>query len=147
MGITKLHRGLILWVGLAFFTLATIAVVGFNNMWTAQHMGILANGALALGTWLTLAIKRPFTLDYARQHTDPSLWQNPIFIRINVVLTSLWGVAFSLNTALAWGKMNKWMLPELGYELLSYAILIGAVIITDVYPKWVKSHHQPSNER
>ncbi|MBE9175804.1 hypothetical protein IQ225_11720 [Synechocystis salina LEGE 06155] len=107
MGVTKLHRGLILWVGLAFFTAAAIAVVGFNNLWVAKHMGILANGALALGTWLSLALKRPFTLDYAKQHTDPSLWQHPVFIRTNVILTSVWGVAFTISTALAWGKINE----------------------------------------
>jgi hypothetical protein len=73
MGVAKLHRGLILWVGLAFFSSATIAVVGFNNLWVAKYMGILANGALALGTWLTLVLKRPFTLDYAKQQlTHPS---------------------------------------------------------------------------
>ncbi len=148
MGVTKLHRGLILWVGLAFFTSAAIAVVGFNNLWVAKHMGILANGALALGTWLTLALKRPFTLDYAKQHTDPSLWQHPVFIRTNVILTSVWGVAFTISTALAWGKINQWGLTELGYELLNYGILIGAVTITNIYPQWLKHHrHSPISHK
>ena len=39
MGITRLHRGVILWVGLLFFSSALLAVAGFNSMWTAKHMG------------------------------------------------------------------------------------------------------------
>lgn len=41
MAALKLHRGIIMWVGLVFFTAATIAVVGFHNMWTIRHLGVL----------------------------------------------------------------------------------------------------------
>ena len=64
MGVTRLHRGVILWAGLCFFTFATIAVVMFENMWTVQHMGVLANGTLAVSAAAGLAIGKPFTLDY-----------------------------------------------------------------------------------
>ena len=77
MGVTRLHRGVILWAGLIFFASATIAVALFNDLWTARHMGVVANFALAAGSWLTIALGKPFTLDYARQHTDPSLWKSP----------------------------------------------------------------------
>ena len=101
MAAAKLHRGIIMWVGLVFFTAATIAVVGFHNMWTVGHLGVLANGALALGSWGTLLIRRPFTLEYARQHTDPAKWNDPLFIRVNVLLTAVWASTFTVNTALA----------------------------------------------
>src|SRR5208283_5749709 len=104
MGITRLHRGVILWAGLLFFTYATVAVALLNDMWIAQHMGVMANGALAVSTWLTIAIKKPFSLDYAREHTDPSLWDHPVFIRTNVIITSAWALVFTVNTVLALGK-------------------------------------------
>ena len=72
-----------MYVGVTFFTGATIAVLGFHNTWTIRHLGVLANGALAIGSWVTLLIGRPFTLDYARQHTDPAKWHDPVFIRVN----------------------------------------------------------------
>jgi hypothetical protein len=138
MGVAKLHRGIILWAGLLFFVCATLAVVVFNNMWTVQHMGILANGMLAAATWLTIALKRPFTLDYAREHVDPSLWNDPLFIRTNIVVASVWGLVFTVNAVLAWGKMERLVLPELGYEISSYALLIGAAAFTSWYPKHVR---------
>ena len=30
-------------------------------------------------------MRKPFTLDYARDHTDPALWGSPIFLRTNMV--------------------------------------------------------------
>ena len=142
MGITRLHRGVILWVGLLFFTYATAAVVLFNNMWTTQHMGVLANGALATFTWLTIVLKKPFTLDYAREHTDPSLWDNPLFISTNAVITSAWGFVFTTNTVLAWGKMKHFILSEFGYEVITYALLIGAVAFTNWYPGYVRHRRE-----
>jgi hypothetical protein len=134
MGVAKLHRGIILWAGLIFFIYATLAVVVFENMWTARHMGIMANGMLAASTWLTVALKRPFTLDYARQHTDPSLWNTTLFIKTNVIITSVWGIVFTINAVLAWGKMERLVLSELGYELISYAFLVSAAVFTNWYP-------------
>ena len=137
MGITRLHRGIILWVGLIFFSGATLAVVGFNNMWTAQHMGIIANGALAMGTWLTIVLRKPFTLDYAREHTDPSLWNNPLFIRTNTVIAATWCLVFTINAILAWGKLEHFILSDLGYEVISYTLLIGTAAFTSWYPDYV----------
>ena len=142
MGVARLHRGVILWASLLFFIYATLAVAVFNDMWTARHMGILANGMLAASTWLTVALKRPFTLDYAREHVDPSLWNDPLFIRTNVIITSVWGLVFTVNAVLAWGKMEHIVLSELGYELLSYTLLIAAAVFTSWYPKHARHRRE-----
>jgi hypothetical protein len=142
MGVARLHRGVILWAGLAFFIFATLAVVAFDNMWTARHMGILANGMLAASTWLTVVLKRPFTLEYAREHVDSSLWTDPLFVKTNVILTSLWGSIFTVNAILAWGKMEQLVLSELAYEIVSYTLLVGTVVFTNWYPKHVRRRRQ-----
>lgn len=138
MGITRLHRGVILWAGLLFFSFSTVAVVAFDNMWTARHMGILANGMLAVSSWLTVVLRRPFTQEYARQHVDPSLWTAPLFVRTNMILTSVWALIFTVNTILAWGKMEHFVLSELVYEIISYTLLVGTVAFTNWYPKHVR---------
>jgi hypothetical protein len=145
MGVAKLHRGIILWIGLAFFACSTVAVVAFENMWTVQHMGILANGTLAAATWLTVAIRRPFTLDYAREHTDPALWNTPPFLRTNAIITSVWGLAFTVNAILAWAKMNRWVLPDLGYEIVSYSLLIATAAFTTWYPKHIRRQREAAS--
>ena len=145
MGVLKLHRGIILWVGLAFFTAATVLVVGFKNMWTVQYMGVLANGSLALGTWAGIAIGKPFTADYARDHTDPSLWNSPLFMRTNAIIASVWGGAFTCNALLAWLKMKQLLFSELTFELISYALLIGVAVFTQWYPAYLRRQRAASS--
>jgi hypothetical protein len=137
MAVTKLHRGVIMWVGLLFFSYAIVAVLFMNNMWTVRHMGVLANGALALGTWAGIVFKRPFTLEYAREHTDPSLWNNPLFLKTNYLLTSIWAAVFSINAGMALQRMTHPVLPALAYELISYTLLILAMFFSTWYPKYL----------
>ena len=137
MAVLKLHRGIIMYVGLIFFTGATIAVLGFHNIWTIRHLGVIANGALAIGSWITLLINKPFTLEYARQHTDPSKWHDPLFIRVNEQLTTAWASVFTFNTVIAWAQM-KHHLPEWACHTVSYAALIGAAAFTSWYPNHVR---------
>ena len=68
MAVLRLHRGIIMWVGILFFTAATIAVLGFHDMWTIKHMGVMASGALAVGAWAGLLVGKPFSLAYAGVH-------------------------------------------------------------------------------
>lgn len=147
MGVARLHRGIILWVGLLFFAGATLAVFVFNDMWTVRHMGVLANGALAASTWLTVLIGRPFTMDYAKEHTDPSIWDSPVFLRRNRLITSVWGLVFTVNTALAWGKMEEFMLSGLAYELAAYAFLVSTVAFTCSYSTYLKRVRELDGEK
>ncbi len=144
MGLTRMHRGVILWVGLLFFGYATSAVLVFNDLSTVKYMGVMANGALAFAAWFSIAIRKPFTMDYARAHTDPSLWNHPLFIRTNRMLTSVWGVVFTINTLLAWGKMEHVIFSDLTYELISYAFLISTMAFTSWYPNHAKRQHEDS---
>ena len=54
----------------SFFASATLAVVVFENLWVVHYMGIIAFSVLAVATWLTVLLKKPFTLDYAN-NTPP----------------------------------------------------------------------------
>jgi hypothetical protein len=136
MAVLRLHRGIIMWVGLVFFGAATIAVLGFHSLWTMKHLGVLANGALAVGSSTTLLIGRPFSLDYARQNTDPALWNQPVFIRTNVRITAMWAAVST--TALAWILMEHVLLRQWACHTLSYAAFIGAAAFTSWYPRHVR---------
>jgi hypothetical protein len=147
MAVARLHRGVIMWVGIAFFIFASIAVLGFENMWTARYMGVLANGALAVGAWLTLALGKPFTLEYAREHTDPALWNEPVFIRTNVVITIFWAVVFSIGASLAFAKTLETGQPEWVFETTNYAFMLSAVAFTNWYPLAVRRRIEAARTR
>jgi hypothetical protein len=142
LGLARLQRGVIFWAGLIFFSLTTLAVLGFEETWTIRYMGILSNGTLALVAWSTLAIGKPFTLDFARAHTDPSRWTDPIFIRTNQILTAAWGLTFTLNAILAFGKMESFLLSDGPYQAVNMALLVTCAAFTSWYPGHVRRRLQ-----
>ena len=146
MGLARIHRGVILWAGLLFFTYSAVAVVLYHNTWTIRYMGVLASAILAISTWFGVIIGKPFTLDYARAQVDSSVWNDPGFIRSNVIVTSAWGLVFILNAVLALGKSYHFILPELGYEIISYALLISTAFFTSWYTKIARVKREKKRE-
>lgn len=142
MAVTRLHRGVIMWVGILFFLYAIVAVVFLNDMWAVRHMGVLANGALAAGVWVGITLKRPFTLEYAREHTDPSQWGSPFFLKTNYFLTTVWAVVFTINASLAWQRCVRPILPGLVYEIISYTLLVSAMFASTWYPRHIKNRRE-----
>jgi hypothetical protein len=138
MGVLRLHRGIILWVGLAFFAATTVLVMVCDSMWTVRHMGILANGALAAGTWLGIVSGKPFTLAYAKEHAPQAIWNSKPFLHSNMIISTAWGLAFTVNAVLAWMKMEHLYVSDLAGEIISYAILVGVAMFTQYYPARLK---------
>jgi hypothetical protein len=80
---------------------AALAVLAFADPHTALHSytASLASGALGLIGLVSLAIAKPFTLGVAKQSTPRELWDHPFFIRVNVVITSVWTASFVAGCA------------------------------------------------
>jgi hypothetical protein len=84
---------------IAYF--AVLTAVAFASPHSGLHhwTGALSMGWLALTAWTTLALRRPFTLGIARRQAPQEVWDSPVFVRINVVLTTVWAAAFTLTAA------------------------------------------------
>jgi hypothetical protein len=135
MGITKLHRGVILWAGVVFFSFALVSVVWLTNMWVIKHMGILTSGTLFLATFYSMLIGQPFTEDYARDHVPPELWDHPNFIRSCYIVTTAWGFVFFANILVNVAKLYYPDFGELVYTGAELAILAAGIVFTNVYSK------------
>ena len=83
-----------------YFAALTALAFAAPNSPLHAYSGVLSFGWLALTAWGTLAIRRPFTLGIARRGTPREMWRTPVFLRVNVVITSVWAGAFTL-TAIA----------------------------------------------
>lgn len=143
LGVAKVNRGLVLWVSLAFFAFASVSVIALNNLWTVRYMGVLANGTLAAAMWFSVLVGKPFTLEYAKEHADPSLWKSAAFLRVNNVIASVWGASLTVNAAIAFVKMRTQLELEIVYDVLSYAALLGAVAFTTWYPGFARRQSMP----
>jgi uncharacterized membrane protein len=133
----RLYRGVLMWAGLSFFALALIAVFGLHNMWFLKHLAVIANAMLAMGAWGSLVLGRPFTIEFARETVDPARWTDPLFIRVNQVITAVWAAVFTFNAAAAWMQTRQSWPVWAGY-VVQFGALSAATLFTSWYPKHVR---------
>lgn len=133
MGLTRLHRGAILWAGVLFFAFALVSVAWLKDIWVIKHLGVLASGTLFVITLLSVFVGRPFTEDYAREHVPRELWDSPAFIRSCYTVTSLWGFIFLANTLVNFAKLYYPETRELFFQGLEFGFVILGVAFTTAY--------------
>ncbi len=102
---------------------------------------------LALSAIVSLVIRQPFTLQYAKETTPESVWNHPLFYRINERLTQIWAVLFSLGAGFSLLMSLGVIRPLAGVILANTTTVIGFVA-NSVIPKrmqqaYVKRMAQP----
>jgi hypothetical protein len=85
--------------GVFFVALVTLAFLAPESG-LLSYSAALSSTALGVIAWGSLAIRRPFTLGIAKQTTPRELWAEPMFLRVNVIITLVWAISFTLGAAL-----------------------------------------------
>jgi hypothetical protein len=122
-------------VGLGIF--GSSALISTLELWAGE----ITNGTLAAYALATLVIRKPFTIAYARDTVDPEHWTNPLFVRVNYILTAVWAGAFVINTVV--GSFGDAVLHDgdnfwTGW-IVQLAVTLAAVAITDFYPGYARA--------
>jgi hypothetical protein len=95
--------------------------------------------SLLLVVLASIAIRRPFTLQYAREVALPEMWSNPAFVRINYAVTTAWALAFAV---MAGADLLLIYLPSLPLAVgvgATILAMLGAIRFTSWYPDRVRS--------
>jgi small-conductance mechanosensitive channel len=102
-------------------------------LWSAE----LSNVAIALIAGLSIAIRQPFTLQYARETTGREHWETPLFLRINYVITAVWAVVFLLVAVIGYIGDGPLHQPDNIWTnwIVQIALLILAIKFTGSYPE------------
>jgi len=79
---------------LLFGALALRAAVEGAASWTAAEVRLGVDAGLLLIVLASLALRRPFTLQYARERVGAEVAARPAFMAVNVVITGVWALAF-----------------------------------------------------
>lgn len=82
--------------GLFFAALAVVAFVVPGSA-LLDYATALSSAALAVIAWMSLALRRPFTLGIAKRSTPTTGWDRPLFRRTNVIITTVWALSFTLS--------------------------------------------------
>jgi hypothetical protein len=102
--------------------------------WLENWSGEVANIALAAIVIGSMLVRRPFTMQYAKENVDPSLWKTPGFIRTNYVITGVWAVAFLVQAAAGWYADG--VLHDSNNIWLSWVLETAAIIVAIQFTLW-----------
>jgi uncharacterized membrane protein len=136
LGYKQMKKGYYLtWVTFIFFILSFITAVLMKNMWVASHLSVLSFMTLAAVTWGSLLIGEPFTLQYAKEDVERSLWDNKSFIHTNQVITAFWGVIFLINLGINYYKLNHQEVVGWAFLAANWILIIMGLVFTMEYTK------------
>lgn len=129
---------------IAFFVVLLALGLGSGNglhAWLERWAGELSNVVIALVALGSVVVRRPFTLQYARESTDRQFWDSPLFLHVNYVLTWVWIAAFFITAATGWYGDGPLHEPDNIWTnwIVSIAVLIFAIRFTEWYPLRAKA--------
>jgi len=100
---------------------------------------VIDTGFLALAL-LSILLRNPLTLQYAREQVAKEVWKSRPFVLTNYVLTALWMVCFAIMAAAdAFADMHK-NLPASLDAAVCLIVMASALVVTARYPNWLRGH-------
>lgn len=142
LGLRALRRGQtpkILEIGsVALFAALTLYALVGAPLRTVATVRLAVDGGLFAIVLVSLAIGRPFTLQYARESVPEQYWASPRFLTVNYLITSAWAGAFAVTVAADASAEYLPALP-LWVDIAATALaLAGAFAFTIWYPAKVR---------
>lgn len=132
------------WSDVIFFGALAIFVAlaaSDTHAWLERWSGEIANVALVVIALGSIALRRPFTLAYAKEQAPRELWDNPQFLRTNYLITCAWAIAFVIEAASGfYGDLvlddsnNLWT----GWIIQTFPLIVAAQF-TIWYPQRVRA--------
>ncbi|MFJ1299332.1 hypothetical protein ACILG0_05150 [Pseudomonadota bacterium AL_CKDN230030165-1A_HGKHYDSX7] len=116
-----------------FAALAAYARVAGADTWPIAAVRLRVDAGLLLIVLISMAVRQPFTLQYAREQTAPDVWRQPGFIRTNYVITAVWAGAFALMVLADLLLVYRPDLPHAIAIGVTIAALYGAMTFTTKY--------------
>lgn len=122
----------LLFGGLTLYALAT------GVQWSIAAVRLRVDAGLVLIVLASIAVRKPFSLQYARDNVDHSHWNTPEFLHINYVISAAWALAFAVLVLADLAMATMPALPHVGAIVATVLALLAAAWFTDWYPQ---RHH------
>lgn len=120
---------LILFASLALYTLAA------KPNWSIVGVRLGVDAGLLVIVLVSMAIKQPFTVQYAREKVDREFWEAPEFVRTNYVITAVWALTFAVLVLADLLMLYRPDVPIRFGIIISLLALVGAFKFTSWYPE------------
>jgi hypothetical protein len=113
----------------------TAYTVMVKTTWSIPAVRLWVDAGLLVIVLISLAVRQPFTLQYAREQVSRELWDTPEFVHTNYIITGVWAGAFALMVAADLMMLFVPTLPTFAAIVVTVAALWGAARFTSWYPE------------
>jgi hypothetical protein len=113
----------------------TLYAVLAAPIWSIMGVRLRVDSGLLLIVLASLALSRPFTLQYAREQVARDLWDSPEFIRTNTIITAVWALAFAVMVVADLVLLYAPELPPRIGIIATILAIYGAFKFTAWYPE------------
>ncbi len=107
------------------------------STWASENGSALCYAAFAVTALVTVLLRAPFSVAYAKAMVPAALWSHPIFLRVNNNVSLVWTLVFALNAVINASVHEFWIAQP-----TSFALLAAAIVYSDVYPSMVRLRYQ-----
>ena len=117
------------------FGAMTLYSLVFGASWSVPAVRLRVDAGLLVIVLASIALRQPFTLQYAREKVAPELWDSPGFIRVNYAITAAWALAFAAMVA---ADLLMTYVPSVPHSVgivITIVALYAAIKFTGWYPQ------------
>lgn len=112
--------------------------------WSLMGVRLVVDTGLLLIVLVSIAIRQPFTLQYARERVPAEVQVSGEFLRTNYIITAVWALAFATMVAADLFLIYRPDLPPRFGIIATVLALLGAFKFTARYPEQRRAVDQPA---
>lgn len=120
---------------LIYFSGLSLAVFVSQNPLIKIYAPVVGNAVLFVIALISMLIKKPFTIQYAKEKVPKELWDKPGFYSTNLIITEVWCATFALITVLSYFEF-KYHSPVI--TVIHVMAFVGAIKFSSWYPELVR---------
>jgi hypothetical protein len=123
----------VLFGGLGAYAVAT------HTEWSLLAVRLRVDAGLLIVVLVSMLVRQPFTLSYAKEQVPPEVWALPAFMRTNQVLTAAWALAFAAMVLADVVMIYEPAVPLWVGVAVTVAAILAAIKFTQWYPDRVRA--------
>jgi hypothetical protein len=117
------------------FGFLTLYALAMHPQWSIAAVRLRVDAGLMLIVLASMALRQPFSLQYARESVARQHWGSPAFLHSNYVISAAWAAAFGVLVLADIAMAYMQALPHAGGVVATAAALAAAAWFTGWYPE------------
>ncbi|MCS3429893.1 hypothetical protein [Klebsiella sp. BIGb0407] len=109
----------------------------FHLDFPMQHPATLCYGLLLSAALVSVALKRPFTINYVGDNIPEEKKKHPVFISINQIITIVWFLVFIVNAVI-----NYFFVYTIEIRMLSFLVIVIGMLASSYLPGVMRKYYR-----